>query len=292
MSYFCDFAVGNNRKHDLGFIMFVTGFRIEEGDAAVNLCKDRFGEFFRLSCNNFEFRFGFSEHKSFIKDESIDKSENDTVKNTFHGFENCKKNNNDKIKSIKTCGNGDMEKLVENKRRNIHAAGGSSGTNYEAESKTDTKAAEDGAEEYVVRKNVITENLVCNFEENRITERAYDGCKGKGFPEDDESDKEHGDIERENKSRNRNPEEMFDYKRNTGRSAKGDSGRKNEKLDAQCVNYIAENNAGKGKELLPKVWFLVHKNVPFKKYQHKKTFAKEFSLTNVDRGFRLIHFIL
>ena len=46
-----------------------------------------------------------------------------------------------------------MEKLIENKGRNIHSAGGSSGTDYKSKGKTYSHAAENRTKKKYQRKN-------------------------------------------------------------------------------------------------------------------------------------------
>ena len=101
--YFSDFAVGNDRHNNFGFVTFITGFRMKKSYAAVDLGKNSVFDFMSFSCNDFDFGSGFSENKSFIKEEGIYESENNSVKDKIHGFEHCKKNHNDKIQSIKGC---------------------------------------------------------------------------------------------------------------------------------------------------------------------------------------------
>jgi len=157
-----------------------------------------------------------------------------------------------------------MEKFVEDKRGNIHSAGGSSGTNYKTKGKSDSDSAENGTKEYVVGKIIISENTVADFKEKRIAERAENCSHCKSFSKNKISEAKHYHIKNENKSGNRNMEEIFDYKRNTGCSAKGDSGRKDKKLDAQRIDYISENDPEKRGNLLPDIFYFIHFNSPFK----------------------------
>ena len=246
VGYFCNFAVGNNGKNDLSFVMFIAGFGIKKCYASVDLGKDGIGDLFCLSGDDFEFGSGFAHNKGLIKNEGINASENNAVKDAVHGFEHCKKNDDDKIESIKACGNGDVEKLIEYQRGDIHSAGGSAGADNKAEGESDAEAAEDGAKENIVGKDVIAENLVAYFKEDRVTERAENCGGGEGLAENEKSKAEHSNIKSKNKGGNGNTKEVFDDEGDTGGSAKGNTGREYKKLYAQGINDIAKNNAGKG----------------------------------------------
>ena len=230
--YFSDLSVGNNSKNNFGIIMFVTGFCIKKGYAAVDLCKNGIGDILCSSGNDFDFGSGFTEYKGLIKNIGIYKGEYDTVKNAVHRFEHRKKNYNDKIECIKRSGNGDMEQFVKNKGRNIHTTGGSSGTDYKAKSKTDAYAAKNGTKKNVIGKAVISEDAVADFEKNRVAEGTYYGCKRKSFSKNKETDAKHNNVKTKNKCRDRYSKKVFNDKGNTGCSAKRNSGRKNKKLDA------------------------------------------------------------
>ncbi len=147
---FRNFAVGNDGHDHFGFIMLVTGFCMEKGYAAVDFIENGVFDFVSPSCDDFDFGSGFTCDKGFIEEESIDESEDDSVKDCVHGFEHCEENHDDEIQRIKSGGNRKMEEFIENQRRDIHAAGGSSGTDYEAEGNSDSYAAKYCAEENVV----------------------------------------------------------------------------------------------------------------------------------------------
>lgn len=116
-----------------------------------------------------------------------------------------------------------MEKLVENKRRDIHTAGGSSGTDYKTESKTDSYTAENGTKENIVGKVIISENLVADFKKNRVTERTENGGHRKSFSKNKITHTKHHNVEYKNKSRDGNMKEVFDNKSNTGSSSQSDT---------------------------------------------------------------------
>ena len=94
---FCNFAVGNDGHNNFGFVMFITGFGMKKGYAAIDFVKNLILDFVCFSCNDFNFGSGFSKNKGFIEEESINKGENDSVKDKVYGFEHCKKNNYNKI---------------------------------------------------------------------------------------------------------------------------------------------------------------------------------------------------
>lgn len=268
--------------------MFITRFRMKKSYAAVDLSKNRIGNFVGSSCDDFDFGSGFAHDEGFIKEESINESEDDSVKNRIHGFEHRKENNNNEIHGIKSCRNRNMKKLVKDQRRNIHSAGGSAGTYYKTKSNSDSDSSKNGAEKHVIGKGVITENPVTDFKEQRIADGTENCGHGECFSEHKVSEAKHSKVENENKGGNRDMEKILNNKRNTGCSAKGNSGRKNKKLDAQRINDVSENYAKKRENLLFEFGFLNHNKRPFKNTLNKKTFAMEFSLTNVDRGLLLI----
>ena len=156
-----------------------------------------------------------------------------------------------------------MEKFVKDKRRNIHSAGGSAGTDYKTEGKSYSDSAKDCTEEYIIGKVIVSENTVANFEEKRVAERTQNGGHCEGFSKNKISETKHCHIENKNKYGNRNMEKVFDYKCNTGWSSKGDSGRKNKKLYGQSVDDISENNADIWEEFLPEIFNFIHLNSPF-----------------------------
>ena len=125
-----------------------------------------------------------------------------------------------------------MEKFVKDKRGNIHSAGGSSGTNYKAEGKSNSDSAKNSTKEHIIGKVIISENTVANLEEKRVAERTQNGGHCEGFSKNKISETKHCHIKNKNKNGNRNMKKVFDYKCNTGCSSKGDSGRKNKKFNA------------------------------------------------------------
>ncbi len=157
-----------------------------------------------------------------------------------------------------------MEKFIKNKRRNIHTAGGSSGTDYKTESKTDSYTAENGTKENVIGKIIISENLVTDFKKNRVAERAENGGHCKGFSENKIAYAKHYNVENQNKGGDGNMKEMFNYKGNTGRSAQSYARRKNEKLYGQSIDDISYDNAEKREKFLPEIFDFIHLNSPFK----------------------------
>ena len=142
-----------------------------------------------------------------------------------------------------------MEKFIENKGRNIHSAGGSSGTDYKSKGKTNSDTAENRTKKNIIGKIIISENSVAYFEKNRIAERAEYRRHCKSFSKDKISHAKHYNVKNKNKSRNRNMKKMFNNKSNTGSSAKSNSGRKNKKLDCKCINYVSNDNTEKRKQL-------------------------------------------
>ena len=260
---FCNFTIGNNGQNNFGFVMFITGFRMKKGYAAVDFGKNCFGNFLCLSGDDFDFGSGFSEYKGFIENIGISEGEDNSVKDKIDRFKHCKKNYNDKIECIKACGNGDMEKFVQNKGRNIHSTGGSSGTEYKSKCKAYSDSAKNRTKKNVIGKIIIAKNTVAYFKKNRVAEGAENGCHCKCFSENKETDTKHYNVKYQNKSGNRDIEKMFNDKCNTGCSAKGNSGRKNKKLYGQSVDDISENNADIWEEFLPEIFNFIHLNSPF-----------------------------
>ena len=54
-----NFAIGNNGHDHFSFVMFITGFGMKKGYAAVDLGENCIGDFMCFSCNNFDFCSGF-----------------------------------------------------------------------------------------------------------------------------------------------------------------------------------------------------------------------------------------
>ena len=91
-----------------------------------------------------------------------------------------------------------MEKFIKNKRRDVHTAGGSSGTDYKSKSKTDSYTSKNGTKKNIISKIIISEYTVCYFKENRIAERAENRCHSKGFSKDEISYTKHYNIKNKN----------------------------------------------------------------------------------------------
>ena len=116
-----------------------------------------------------------------------------------------------------------MEKFVKNKGRNIHTTGGSSGTDYKTESKTDSYASENSTKENIVGKVIISENPVADFKKNWVAERTENSSHCKCFSKNKITNTKHYNVKHKNKSGNRNMKEMLNNKSNTGCSSQSDT---------------------------------------------------------------------
>ena len=172
----------------------------------------------------------------------IDQRHNDTVEHFLRRAEKQLGQQNGKIKGIQPYGHRDFHKFIQHQRWNIHAAGGSAGTDHHAQCHANTDAEEHGTKDSVCGQHQVSEHPVADLEEEGVEYGAGDGGQSEGFAQHQPSNDQHHYIEGEYETGNGNLPQLLRDQRKACGAACNQSRRQQKEFDQQGIEHIAHHH--------------------------------------------------
>ena len=123
-----EFPVGDDAQQHLFGFSAVSAFCLENRDAAVDFGKNCLTDLCRVRTDDFDFCPGGPHQKQLIHRHRVDQHDDDSVKCFLRRMEECLQQQDAEIHRIERERNRNPEIMVQDQGRNIHAAGGGTGT--------------------------------------------------------------------------------------------------------------------------------------------------------------------
>lgn len=146
------FAPGNDGHKDRLIIFQVSGRRAEKRAAAVKTVKDCLPDFLIMAAHDVYARLMLSDDKHLVKYEGVDHDKQDSVEDFFNIGEKHLSDQDTDIEHIERHGHGNAQLFFQDKRRNVHAAGGSACPDHDSDARADHKTAKYRAEHGIIGK--------------------------------------------------------------------------------------------------------------------------------------------
>ena len=130
--------------------------------------------------------------------------------------------------------------LLQDQRRDIHAAGRRTGTEHDSESHAEQQAGEDRIQEQILCEPGFGERK--RFEHaqcQRVNERGHQRGERECFPQKDQSQNQQDRVHQQDRGGHRQPGEFLQRQGNAGRAAGDQSSRDQKQPDGQGIDNIS-----------------------------------------------------
>ena len=135
-----------------------------------------------------------------------------------------------------------MEIFVQHQRRDVHAAGGSPGTDGDAQRDAHAQTGKDGVEHQIIGEHKICKHPLPQGQKQRAEDGAGNGGKGKAAAQYHPAQHQHADVDGKQHPGPRQAQHTVDPQRDAGGAAGDQPGRHQKQHDRQRVQCVARND--------------------------------------------------
>ena len=202
----------------------VAALAVQDGHAAVQLRKDGSADLVGLGADDLHLGAGGAQHEHLVQHDRVDNGHHHAVQGLPHRAERRLRRQNDKVENHHGAGHRQMEPLVQHQRGDIHAAGGSTSADGNAQRDADAKAREHSVQHQIIGQHKVAQQPLPQRHKKGTEHRACHSVQGKAASQHPPAQQQHSHVDHEQHPGHRQPGDLVEGQCDTGGTAGDEAG--------------------------------------------------------------------
>ena len=202
----------------------VAALAVQDGHTAVQLRKNGSADLVGLGADDLYLGAGGAQHEHLVQHDRVNDSHHHAVQGLPHRTEGRLRRQNDKVENHHGAGHRQVEPLVQHQRGDVHAAGGSTGADGDAQRDADAKAREYGVQHQIIGQYKIAQQALPQRHKKGAEHRACKGVQGKAASQHPPAQQQHGHVDHEQHCGHRQSGDLVESQCDTGSTAGDQAG--------------------------------------------------------------------
>ena len=212
-------AVAHDAQQHLLRLVAVAALAVQHGHAPVQLGEDRFPDVIGVLADDLYLGAGGAEEEHLVQHHRVHDDHHDAVQALLQRAERRLQAEDEHIEHQHTGRHRDVEIFVQHQRRDVHAAGGSTGADGDAQRNAHTKACKDGVEHQIIGEHKVREHPLPQGQKQGAQNGAGNGGDRKASAQHGPAHRKHGHVDDEQHTGHRQSQCTVDAQCDAGGTA-------------------------------------------------------------------------